>query len=96
MHCYGLMLLEFCTRFQLSVMGTMFQFKNHLKNTWQHLRSKHWHQIDHVLADEKARKFIHVTKINPTADCFTDHKLHSCKWLFPSATGMTIGDLNFV
>ena len=29
----GLMLLEFCTRFQLSIMGTMFQLKNHLKNT---------------------------------------------------------------
>ena len=30
----GLMLLEFCTRFQLSIMGTRFQLKNHLKNTW--------------------------------------------------------------
>lgn len=29
----GLMLLEFCTCFQLSLMGTMFQLKNSLKNT---------------------------------------------------------------
>lgn len=37
----GLMLLEFCTRFQLSIMSTMFQLKNHFKNTWQHTRCKH-------------------------------------------------------
>ena len=29
----SLMLLEFCTRFQLSLMGTMFQLKDSLKNT---------------------------------------------------------------
>ena len=52
MNSNGLMLLEFCTRFLLSIMGTIFQFKNHLKNTWQHTRSKHWHQIDHVLAEK--------------------------------------------
>ena len=75
----GLMLLEFCTRFQLSIMGTMFQLKNHLKNTWQHMRSKHWHQIDHVIADKQAAKFINVTKVNPTAVCFSDHKLLTCR-----------------
>ena len=38
-----------CTyRFQLSIMSTMFQLKDSLKNTWQHLRSKHWHQLDYV------------------------------------------------
>ena len=41
MNSNGLILLEFCTRFQLSFMGTMFQLKHSLKNTWQHLRSKH-------------------------------------------------------
>lgn len=45
----GLMHLEFCTTFQVSLMGTMFQQKNALKNTWKH--SKHWHQIDHVLSN---------------------------------------------
>ena len=79
MNSNGLLLLEFCTRFQLYVMGTMFQLKSYLKNTWQHLRSKHWHQLDHVLADKKARQFINITKINPTADCYTDHKLLLCK-----------------
>ena len=77
----GLMLLEFFTHVQLSIMGTMFQLKNHLKNTWQHMRFKHWHQIDHVRADKQAAKFINVTKVNPTADCFTDHKLLTCRCL---------------
>ena len=75
MNSNGLMLLEFCTRLQLSVMGTMFQLKDSLKNTWQHLRSKHWHQLDHVLANQAAKPFIKVTKVNQAADCFTDHKL---------------------
>ena len=52
MNSNGLMLLDFCTRFQLSIMGTMFQLKNILKYTWQHLRSKHWQQIDHVLSNQ--------------------------------------------
>ena len=80
MNSNGLMLLEFCTRFHLSIMGTMFQLKDCLKNTWQHQRSRH--QIDHVLADRKASQFINVTKINPIADCFTDHKLLTDKCCF--------------
>ena len=49
MNSNGLMLLEFCTRFELGVMGTMFQQKDYLKNTWQHLRSKHWHQLECIV-----------------------------------------------
>ena len=82
MNTNGLMLLEFCTRFQFTVMGTMFQLKNSLKNTWQHLRSRHWHQIDHVLANKNAKQHITVTKVNLQADCFTDHKLLVCKCKF--------------
>ena len=82
MNSNGLMLLEFCTRFQLSIMGTMFQLKNSLKNTWQQLRSKHWQQIDHVLSNQAARQCITVTKVNRAADCFTDYKLLVSKCLF--------------
>lgn len=28
-----------------------------------------------MLGDKEARKFMNVTKTDPTADCFTDHKL---------------------
>ena len=82
MNSNGLILLEFCSRYQLSIMGTMFQMKNSLKTTWQHPRSKHFHQIDHVLANSHARQYINVTKIDPIADCFTDHKLLVTKCFF--------------
>lgn len=49
--------------------------KNCLKTTWQHPWSKHFHQIDHLLANSHVRQFIKVTKIDPNPDCFTDHKL---------------------
>ena len=78
----GLMLLAFCAKFQVSFMGTMFQQKNALKNTWQHLRSKHWHQIDHVLSNEAAKPYVTVTRINQAANYFTDHKLLLSKCLF--------------
>ena len=63
-------------------MGTMFQQKDSLKNTWQHLPSKHWHQLDHVLANQAAKQHIKVTKISQAADCFTNHKLLVAKGLF--------------
>lgn len=78
MNSNGLMLLEFCSRYQLTIMGSMFQLKDSLKTTWQHLRSKHWHQIDHVLANKTAIQHITVTKVNTKADCLTDHRLLIC------------------
>ena len=63
-------------------MGSMFQLRNSLKVTWQHPRSKHWHQIDHVLVNYLARQYIDITKVNRLADCFTDHKLIVCKCSF--------------
>ena len=75
MNSNGLILLEFCTRFQLSIMGRRFQLKDSLKNTWQHLRSKHWHQLDHVLSNKAAKSYVTLTKVNRAANCFNDHKL---------------------
>ena len=60
----------------------MFQLPNALKVTWQHLRSKHWHQIDHVIANKSAKHSINVAKVDIHADCFTDHKLLICKCSF--------------
>ena len=67
MNSNSVILLEFCTRLQLSIMGTMSQLKDSLRNIW--------HQLDHVVANQPAKPFINVTKINQGADCFTDHKL---------------------
>ena len=75
MNANGIMLLEVCTRFHLSIMGTLYQLKDCLQSTWQHLRSKHWHQLDHMIANKEAKQQISVTKVNLTADCFADHKL---------------------
>ena len=82
MNSNGLMLLDFCTQNDFTVMGTVFQLPNKLKTSWQHLRSKHWHQIDHVLADPRTRSHISVTKTHLGADCFSDHKLVLCKCSF--------------
>ena len=82
MNSNGLMLLDFCTQYSLSIMGSMLQMKNSLKVTWKHPRSKHWHQLDHVLANNVARQYINVVKVNPSADCFTDHRLLVCKCSF--------------
>ena len=82
MNSNGLILLEFCTRFQLSITGTIFQLKDSLKNTWQHLRSKHWHQLDHVPYKKAAKSYVTLTKVNRAANCFTDHKLLMSKCLF--------------
>ena len=82
MNSNGLMLLNFCTENEFSVMGSMFQLPNSLKVTWQHLRSKHWHQIDHVIANKSAKHSINVTKVDIHADCFTDHRLLICKCSF--------------
>ena len=56
--------------------------KNSLKTTWKHLRSKHWHQLDHVLANHLARQHVDVVRVNVSADCFTDHRLLVCKCSF--------------
>ena len=82
MNSNGLILLEFCSQNHFSVMGSIFQLPNRLKCTWQHPRSKHWHQLDHVIANEHVKPGITVVKANLTADCFTDHRLVICKCTF--------------
>ena len=76
------MLLEFCTQNHLTVMGSFFQLRAPLKSTWQHPRSKHWHKLDHVIANKSAKLGINVVKANIEADCFTDHRLIVCKCSF--------------
>eukprot|EP00111_Clytia_hemisphaerica_P012368 TCONS_00036322-protein len=82
MNSNGLMLLDFCTQNSFTVMGSVFQLSNKFKTSWQHLRSKHWHQIDHVLADPQTRPHISITKTYLDVDCYSDHKLVICKCFF--------------
>ena len=71
----GLLLLEFCAEQQLTITNTIFQQKNRLKTTWMHPRSKHWHLIDYILVRQKDIRDVMQTRVMPSADCHTDHRL---------------------
>ena len=71
----GRLLLEFCTEQQLVITNTIFQQKDSLKTTWMHPRSKHWHLIDYVLVRQRDLKDILHTRVMPSAECHTDHRL---------------------
>ena len=45
----GLLLLQLCTEFDLTVGNTVFRQKNKYKGTWMHPRSKRWHMIDYII-----------------------------------------------
>ena len=75
----GRLLLEFCTEQQHIITNTIFQQKDSMKTAWMHPRSKHWHLIDYVLAHQRDLKDILHTKVMPSAECHTDHRLVRCK-----------------
>ena len=74
----GRLLLEFCTELQLIITNTIFQQKDSLKTTWMHPRSKHWHLIDYVLVRQKDQSDVLHTRVMPSAECHTDHRLVRC------------------
>ena len=45
----GELLLSLCSEFNLVITNTIFRLKEHHKNTWMHLRSKHWHWLDYMI-----------------------------------------------
>jgi len=72
----GHLLLNYCAEHELFITGTCFQLPTRHKTTWQHPRSKHWHQLDHVLARQRDRGDVLLTRSMPGADdCWTDHRL---------------------
>ncbi|GFO14619.1 endonuclease-reverse transcriptase [Plakobranchus ocellatus] len=75
----GRLLLEFCTEYQLTITNSIFQQKNHLKTTWMHPRSKHWHLLDYVLVRQRDLRDVLHTRVMPSAECHTDHRLVRCK-----------------
>lgn len=48
-------------------------------STWMHPRSKHWHLIDYVLVRQRDLRDVLHTRVMPSADCHTDHRLVRCK-----------------
>ena len=75
----GRLLLEFCAEKQFTITNTIFQQKNSLKTTWMHPRSKNWHLIDYVLVHQRDIQDVCHTRVMPSAECYTDHRLVRCK-----------------
>ena len=71
----GLLLLEFCTELQFTITNTLFQQKKSQKTTWMHPRSKHWHQLDFILVRQRDVHDVLHTRVMPSAECYTDHRL---------------------
>ncbi|XP_051627116.1 uncharacterized protein LOC127462510 [Manacus candei] len=78
----GRLLLEFCAEQQLTITNTIFQQKDSLKTTWMHPRSKHWYLINYVLVRRRDVRDVHHTRVMPSAECQTDHRLVRCKLNF--------------
>ena len=77
----GCLLLEFCFEHQLIITSTLFQQKDRFKATWGHPRSKHWQLLDYPDSQHDTRDVLH-TRVMPSADCYTDHRLVCCKVTF--------------
>ena len=71
----GVLLLSKCAQHQLTITGTIFRQADKFKTTWQHPRSKHWHQIDHMLVRQRDIQDVHSTRVMRGAECWTDHRL---------------------
>jgi len=71
----GQRLLSLCSEFGLFVTNTLFQLKHKHKTTWMHLRSKHWHLLDHVLVKAVDLQDVQITGVMRGAECWTDHHL---------------------
>ena len=63
------------SEYQLVITNTLFQQKDRLKATWRHPCSKHWHLLDYVLTWQHDMKDVQHTRVMPSADCYTDHRL---------------------
>jgi len=59
----GVLLLSKCAQHQLAITGTLFRQKDKYKTTWQHPRSKHWHQLDHILARQCDIQDVHSIRV---------------------------------
>lgn len=71
----GLMLLQFCTRFNLVVAGSFFPQKEAHRSTWFHPRSKHGHVLDHIITRRSDLKNFCKIRVMRGAECGTDHMM---------------------
>lgn len=71
----GQRLLELCSANHLCITGSYFNSKQVHKVTWQHPRSKHWHQLDHIITKRRDLKDFVNSRSYHGADCSSDHAL---------------------
>ena len=72
----GRLLLDFCrstTKQPLRILSTFYQHNTY--GTWQHARTKVFHQIDHVVCSSKTAALINDVKVMPGIDFDSDHRL---------------------
>ncbi|XP_030760807.1 uncharacterized protein LOC115885920 [Sitophilus oryzae] len=62
MNANGELLLTKCSEHGLTITNTLFMHNDKFKGTWQHPRSKHWHQLDHVIVRQRDLKEVLDTK----------------------------------
>ena len=74
----GQHLLELCAALELCVTNSFFQTRLRHKVSWQHPRSKKWHQLDLILSRRTHLKDFRLTRSYHSADCDTDHALVAC------------------
>ena len=75
----GLLLLSKCTEHEFVITNTLFRVQDRHKGTWQHPRSKHWHQIDFAITRARDRADVMSSRAMCGSDsCFTDHRLVKC------------------
>ena len=79
MNSNGLLLLELCEEFSLSISSTVFKHKGDHTTTWMHPRSKTWHLIDYVIVRKRDMKDVCNVKSFHGAECWTDHALVRAK-----------------
>ena len=76
----GRLLLDFCRGQRGRPFRIMSTYYNHTQyGTWQHQRTKLWHQIDHVIASAKSAQLFTDVRVMPGIDVDSDHRLLSLR-----------------
>ncbi|KAK6965792.1 craniofacial development protein 2, partial [Biomphalaria glabrata] len=78
----GRLLLKLCSEAKPYPTHFFNYKKSRFKTTWMHPRSKHWHLLDYIIVRQcDVRDVVH-TRVVPSAECYTDHRLVRTKLNF--------------
>lgn len=71
----GQRLFELCSFHDLAITNIFYPTKPHHRVSWQHPRSKHWHQLYLIITRRPILNHVLLTHSYHSADCDTDHSL---------------------